>query len=78
MKNHQKQKKHRKLQLHKKRRTEKRSQDRKMMFGGGSAGSVKAGGIKIQFPTFPSPTKSPITITTPSAAYPTVIANPLK
>lgn len=48
------------------------------MGGGGGAGSVKAGPISIKFPAIPSPNKSPITINTPAAAYPTVVADPKK
>ena len=46
--------------------------------GGGGGGSVKAGPISIKFPPIPKPNKSPITINTPEAAYPTVVADPRK
>ena len=46
--------------------------------GGGGGGSVKAGDIMIKFPPLPAPNKSPITIHTPEAAYPTFVADPTK
>lgn len=46
--------------------------------GGGGGGSVKAGPISVKFPPIPKPNNSPITINTPEAAYPTVVADPKK
>ena len=46
--------------------------------GGGAGGGVTLGDIKVNFPPLPQPNNSPITIKTPEAAYPTVVADPSK
>lgn len=45
--------------------------------GGGPGGGISTkDGLKINFPKLPPPNKSPITINTPAAAYPTVVTDP--
>lgn len=61
---------------------ESQDENRRLIVGGMGGGPGKGGGIstkdglKVNFPPLPPPNRSPITINTPAAAYPTVVTDP--
>lgn len=60
-------------------RKESKSLSRRLNFGLPSPnGGVTAGAVSVAFPPLPLPSNTPITINTPEAAYPTVVASERK